>query len=80
MNSMITSTFYTIWRKGPHYWDLIRPESYSAENLEKLLSELYLARNQNHVIILRLLQPLRLGLIEFVGLGGPRDTTASELR
>ena len=80
MDSVITSTFYIIWRIGPHYWDHVRPESYSAENLEKLLSELYLARNQNHVIILRLLQPLRLGLIEFVGLRSPRDTTASELR
>ena len=80
MDSVITSTFYIIWRKGPHYWDHVRPESYSAENLEKLLSELYLARNQNHVIILRLLQPLSLGLIEFVGLRSPRDTTASELR
>lgn len=48
--------------------------------VEKLFSEHYLARNQNHLIILRLLQSLRFSLIEFVSLGGPWDTTASEFR
>lgn len=59
---------------------IMGPNPTRQKTLEKLFSECYLARNQNHVILLRLLQPLRLSLTEFVGLGGPRDTAASELR
>lgn len=47
--------------------------------LERLSSVHYLARNPDHVL-LRLPEPLRLGLTQSAGLGGPRDTTASQLR
>ena len=65
--------------KKPTIGITISPSPTCQETLEKLFSEHYLARNQDHVVILRPLQSLRLSLIEFVGLGGPRDTTASEL-
>lgn len=58
----------------------VGPNPTFQKTLEKLFSEHYLARNQNHVIIIRLLQSLRLSLIQFVGLGGPRHTTASKFR
>ena len=52
--SMIRPTLYSLEERAP-LWGSQWAQILCQKTLEKLLSEYYLARNQNHVIIIRLL-------------------------